>query len=151
VFWPAFRVNSTVSVSTVVALHYVEVKIRLRAGLEDPVGGVEVWLYSFFNLGARWWVVSGTPRPLYPRERPGTHCRGGWVGLRAGLDGCGKCVPPHWDSIPGPTSPQRVAISTELYRRHSLLLLLHAVFCNWPYWLYGCWFGTQMKWIIINS
>ena len=21
---------------------------------------------------------------------PGTHCTGGWVGLRAGLDGCGK-------------------------------------------------------------
>ena len=26
------------------------------------------------------WVVSSTPRPLYPRERPGTHCTGGWVG-----------------------------------------------------------------------
>jgi hypothetical protein len=39
----------------------------------------------------RWgWVVSTTPRPLYPRERPGTHCTGGWVGSRAGLDGCGK-------------------------------------------------------------
>jgi hypothetical protein len=25
-------------------------------------------------------VVSTTPRPLYPRERPGTHCTGGWVG-----------------------------------------------------------------------
>jgi hypothetical protein len=27
------------------------------------------------------WVVSTAPRPLYPRERPGTHCTGGWVGL----------------------------------------------------------------------
>jgi len=26
----------------------------------------------------------------YPRERPGTHCTGGWVGPRAGLDWCGK-------------------------------------------------------------
>jgi hypothetical protein len=27
------------------------------------------------NLGARrGWVVSTTPRPFYPRERPGTHC-----------------------------------------------------------------------------
>jgi hypothetical protein len=25
-------------------------------------------------------VVSTTVRPLYPRERPGTHCTGGWVG-----------------------------------------------------------------------
>jgi len=27
---------------------------------------------------------------LYPRERPGTHCTGRWVGRRAGLDRCGK-------------------------------------------------------------
>jgi hypothetical protein len=32
------------------------------------------------------WVVSTTPRPLYPRERLGTHCTEGWVGPRAGLD-----------------------------------------------------------------
>jgi hypothetical protein len=31
-------------------------------------------------LGARrGWVVSTTPWPLYPRERPGTHCTVGWV------------------------------------------------------------------------
>jgi hypothetical protein len=30
------------------------------------------------------------PRPLYPRERPGTHCTAGWVGPRAGLDVCEK-------------------------------------------------------------
>ena len=28
--------------------------------------------------------------PLYPTERTGTHCIGGLVGLRAGLDGGGK-------------------------------------------------------------
>jgi hypothetical protein len=40
------------------------------------------------DLGTRWrWVVSFTPRPLYPRERaPSTHWIGGWVGPRAGLD-----------------------------------------------------------------
>jgi hypothetical protein len=34
------------------------------------------------------WEVSVTPRPRFtPRERaPGTHCIGGWVSLRAGLD-----------------------------------------------------------------
>jgi hypothetical protein len=31
-------------------------------------------------------VVSTTPRSIYPRERPGTHCTGGWVGPKAGLD-----------------------------------------------------------------
>ena len=35
-------------------------------------------------------MVIATPRPLYPRERPGTRCKGGWVGPRVGLDGCGK-------------------------------------------------------------
>jgi hypothetical protein len=44
------------------------------------------------------WVVNSTPRRLYPRERPGTHWTGGWVGPRAGLDGCGKSCP-HRDSI----------------------------------------------------
>ena len=35
---------------------------------------------------------------LYPRERPGTHCIEGWVGARAGLDGCGKSrLPPGFD------------------------------------------------------
>ena len=64
----------------------------------------------------RWrWGVSTTPRPLYPRERPGTHCTGGWVSPRAGLDGCIK-FRLHRNSIPGPSSPQRVAIPTELFR-----------------------------------
>jgi hypothetical protein len=32
--------------------------------------GVELHLYSFCNLGARWgWVVNATLRPPYPRER----------------------------------------------------------------------------------
>jgi hypothetical protein len=44
------------------------------------------------DLGARrWWVVTTMPRPLYPREIPGTHCT--WVGPRAGLDVCEKSRP----------------------------------------------------------
>ena len=43
-------------------------------------------------------------------KRPGTHCIGGWLGSRAGLDGCGKYLP-HRDSIPGPSS-----CSESLYR-----------------------------------
>ena len=34
-------------------------------------GGVNVYLYSFFNLGARWgWVANATPKPLYPSLPP---------------------------------------------------------------------------------
>jgi hypothetical protein len=58
-------------------------------------------------------VVSTTYWPLYPRERAGTHCTGGWVGPRAGLDVCEKSRP-HRDSIPGLSSPYSVAIPTEL-------------------------------------
>ena len=45
-----------------------------------------------------------------PRERPGTHCVGGWVVPRAGLDGCGKSRPT------GIRSPDRPARSESLYR-----------------------------------
>jgi hypothetical protein len=34
------------------------------------------------------------PSRSFPRERPSTHCKGGWVGPRAGLDRCGKSRPP---------------------------------------------------------
>ena len=37
------------------------------------------------------------------------------MGPRASLDGCGKSRP-HRDSIPGPPSPKRVTIPTELSR-----------------------------------
>ena len=43
-------------------------------------------------------MVNATHRPIYPQERPGTHCIGGWVGPRAGLDRCGKSrLPPGFD------------------------------------------------------
>jgi hypothetical protein len=48
----------------------------------------------FLNLGTRRGVLSASrPGRLYPRERPGTHCTGGWVGPGAGLDRCGKSRP----------------------------------------------------------
>jgi hypothetical protein len=56
------------------------------------------------------------PAVLYPRERnPGTHCTGGWVDPRTGLDtdGRGKILSP----LPGiePRSPGRPARSQTLY------------------------------------
>jgi len=41
------------------------------------------------------------PAALPPGKRPGTHCTGGWVGPRAGLDGCGKSRPPPPPHTPG--------------------------------------------------
>jgi hypothetical protein len=39
------------------------------------------------------WVINATPCLLYPRKIPGTHCTGGWVEHRAGLEECGKSRP----------------------------------------------------------
>jgi hypothetical protein len=88
-------------------------KVKVKFRPRRPRG--ELYLYSWFNLGARWsWVISATPRPVYPRKILGTHFIGGWVGYRAGLNGCRKSHI-HRDSIPGPSSLQRVSIPTELF------------------------------------
>jgi hypothetical protein len=58
------------------------------------------------------WVVSFTPRPLYPRERdPGTHWIGGWVGPTAVLDAVvkGKIPSPRRESNPRTPIVQPVA------------------------------------------
>jgi len=48
----------------------IKVKIKLPYNRpRRPIGGAEVQLYSFFNLGAIWrWVVNATPWPLYSRK-----------------------------------------------------------------------------------
>jgi len=47
----------------------VQIKSTLEQAMKDQ-RGVQVYLYAFFNLGARWgWLVNDTSRPLYPRER----------------------------------------------------------------------------------
>jgi hypothetical protein len=64
------------------------------------------------------------PRPLILLEgitqrnlgKTRTRCTGGWVGLRAGLDGCGQSSPQRV-SIPGPFRRLRAVIPTELSRR----------------------------------
>ena len=63
----------------------------------------------------RGWGSAPRPGRFTPGERSGTHCTGCWLGPRAGLDGCGKSRL-HRDSIPGPSSPQQVAIPTHLSR-----------------------------------
>ena len=73
-------------------------------------GGVEVYLYKFFTLVARWgWVVNDTIRPLYPRECPGIHNVEGWVGPRDDVDVWEKeaRLPPEFD--PRQSSHERVA------------------------------------------
>ena len=54
-------------------------------------------------------VVSATSRLLYTRERPGTHCTGGWMGPRAGWTGAENLAPTRFQS------PDRPALIESLY------------------------------------
>jgi len=88
--------------------------LRLCTGRTGHIGSRGIDLLFHDRDTRRRWGVSVTPRPFFTSgERPGTHCIGGWVGPRVGLDRCGKSRP-HRDSIPGPSSPQPVAIPTAL-------------------------------------
>jgi len=49
--------------------------------------------------------------PLYPRERPGTHCVGGWVDPQGQSGRVRKISPPT-----GTRSPDRPALSESLYQ-----------------------------------
>jgi hypothetical protein len=88
-----FQLNKTSNVKQ--SCYRPEQALRVDRGIALP----------FRDLGARrGCVVSITSWLLYPRERPSTHCTGGWVGPRAGLDMCKKSRL-HRDSIPRPSSP----------------------------------------------
>jgi len=88
-------------------------KVHPRTGYEDPKG--EYRYTSTLSLTSALDGVGGQrhPRPLYPWERPGTHCIGGWVGPRAGHEECGKSRPRR-DSIHGPSCDWQVSMPTEL-------------------------------------
>jgi hypothetical protein len=69
------------------------------------LGGREVQLLLILDLDTRWseWSACHASAALCPGERtPGTHCTGGWVGLRAGLDteARGKSFAPAGDRTP---------------------------------------------------
>jgi hypothetical protein len=83
-------------------LRFYPFLISLEGLLGESIG---LALLLSVYLGTRCgWEVSTAPRPPCPRERPGTHCTGGGVGLGAGLDRCEKSRP-HRNSTPGPSSP----------------------------------------------
>jgi hypothetical protein len=100
--WSLFSRNSNILKFLLSPVRFTKC-LGVRVPLRSPRKKALALL--ILNLGARReWVISTTPRQLYPRERPATHCRGSWVGLRAGLDVCEKSRPDR-DSISGPFSP----------------------------------------------
>jgi hypothetical protein len=80
------------------------VKVKVKFILKQ-VTKVQGWseryssILSLFSvLGEGVGAQRHDPAAPYPQERPGTHCIGGWVGIRAGLDKCGKSrLPPGFD------------------------------------------------------
>jgi len=80
-----------------------KVKFTLEQATKAP-RGVEIELYSFFNLGARWVGGQRVVSAVLPPGMTRYPFIGGWVCPRAGLDGCGK-FRPHRVSIPRPSSP----------------------------------------------
>jgi hypothetical protein len=70
------------------------------------------------------WVANAMPWLLYPKEWRSIHCIGGWVALRASLDGCRKSHP-YRVSIPGPSSLQQVTIPTTLSQPTLVQVCLH--------------------------
>ena len=75
-----------------------QVKFTLEQTTNDQTGeqmySSTLSLISVLDGG---WVVSATPRPVYPRERPGTHCIGGWAPgtIRTGAENLAP--PPGFD------------------------------------------------------
>ena len=64
------------------------------------------------------WVVNATPWPLYPQERPGTHCIGGWVGPQGQSGRVQKISsPPEFD-------PRRVQPVASLYTDYAIPTLM---------------------------
>ena len=79
-------------------------KVHLLTGHKGPEGE-QIYISTLSSTSALDGVGGRRHAPAaLARKRPGTHCTGGRVGPRAGLDGCRKYLP-HRDSIPGPSSP----------------------------------------------
>jgi hypothetical protein len=79
----------------------VKVKFTLEQATKAQKGSTGIpllFLHPRLQMGVG--SQRHAPAALPPVKRPGTHCIGGWVDPRAGLDGCRKSRP-HRDSIPG--------------------------------------------------
>jgi hypothetical protein len=79
--------------------------------------GVEIQIFLTSALAGGEWSTS-RPGCFTPEERaPGTHCIGGWVDSREGLDDVEKILDTTESRTPLPrsSSPSPVAIPTALY------------------------------------
>ena len=97
-------------------------------------GGVQIQLYSFFNLDARLvCVVNATPRPIYPRQKrtpvPIVQ-EAGWVSepIWKGFDGQ-KVSFPNRGANTLPSSPQQVGIPTTIKHDNMFIMCITTTTC----------------------
>jgi hypothetical protein len=106
--WSKGKSNCKVKLSLCLIISALRYECLWRSGCIDP---------HFLDLGTSFrWVVSFTPRPLYPwGKSPGVHWRGGWVDTQVGLDDLEKR---KLLTLPGfeLRSLGRPALSQSLYR-----------------------------------
>jgi hypothetical protein len=117
-------------------------------GPGGPIGWVEIQLKSFLTSALEGGVWSASrPGRLYPRERPVTHCTGGWVGPGAGLDRCGKSRPTGIRSMDLPARSKSLYWLSYPSSLH--LCVLEVIYTTW--YKYE-WWGFQplgiWRWVI---
>jgi hypothetical protein len=97
-------------------------------------GGIDP---RFLDLGTSWrWVVSFTPRPLYPgQSAPGTNWIGGWENPRTGLD-----IMEKWTFLPPP------GLEPQILRHPALINSLHPLL----YSGYSYYINIWMKWYTVH-
>jgi hypothetical protein len=101
--------SSSIQLMRVLSFFRRKVKVKVKFTLATIHKGPEMEKMYSFTLSLtsardRGGLSTPPPAALPSGERPGTHCTGGWVGLKVGLEGCGRSRL-HRNSIPGPSSP----------------------------------------------
>ena len=93
------------------------------------------------------WVVSNTPRPLSPRERPGTLCAGGWVTPGPVWTGAENIAP---TGIRSPDRPDRSESVYRLSYRCQVTSYIRAIY-KYPFTFIGTLFThTEVYCLIFN-
>jgi len=111
----------------------VKAKVHPRKVFEGPEGE---WRYSS-TLSLTSALDGGVwSTPLPGRECPGTHCIGGWVTSRVGVDGCGNYGPSN--GIRSLDRPARSAVAVPT----ALLVLYGAVLRLFTSYIQSYFFGT---------
>jgi len=91
---PEYRRTTAVFRDTIKKIKYTLVQaMRLCTGRTAYRGSRGIALLFLDHSTRRGEGSASHPGRSLPREKPGTHSTGGWVGPRVGLDRCGKSRP----------------------------------------------------------